>query len=74
MFTPSQLLPEQAAGTIDYGFPLFHTVHAAVSEDYEAPPHEPGELTDEMWRRYREGIEPLMRASKLIAVHFQFAP
>jgi uncharacterized protein YecE (DUF72 family) len=27
-----------------------------------------------MWRRYREGIEPLMRAGKLIAVHFQFAP
>ena len=34
----------------------------------------PRELTDEMWRRYREGIEPLMRAGKLIAVHFQFAP
>src|SRR6202163_140593 len=34
----------------------------------------PRELTDEMWRRYREGIEPLIRAGKLIAVHFQFAP
>ncbi len=34
----------------------------------------PRELTDEMWRQYREGIEPLKRAGKLVAVHFQFAP
>ncbi|HKE42184.1 MAG TPA: DUF72 domain-containing protein [Casimicrobiaceae bacterium] len=34
----------------------------------------PRELTDEMWRQYREGIEPLRRSGKLIAVHFQFAP
>ena len=34
----------------------------------------PAELTDELWRQYREGIEPLKRAGKLVAVHFQFAP
>jgi uncharacterized protein YecE (DUF72 family) len=34
----------------------------------------PRELTDEMWRQYREGIEPLKRSGKLVAVHFQFAP
>src|SRR5205823_107862 len=34
----------------------------------------PRELTDEMWRQYREAIEPLNRSGKLAAVHFQFAP
>jgi uncharacterized protein YecE (DUF72 family) len=34
----------------------------------------PRELSDEMWRQYREGIEPLRRCGKLAAVHFQFAP
>jgi uncharacterized protein YecE (DUF72 family) len=34
----------------------------------------PGEITDELWRQYRQGIEPLQRAGKLVAVHFQFAP
>jgi uncharacterized protein YecE (DUF72 family) len=34
----------------------------------------PADLTDELWRQYREGIEPLKRAGKLAAVHFQFAP
>ena len=34
----------------------------------------PRELTDKMWRQYREGIEPLKRSGKLVAVHFQFAP
>ena len=34
----------------------------------------PAELTDELWRQYREGIEPLKSAGKLVAVHFQFAP
>ncbi len=34
----------------------------------------PSELTDEMWRQYRAGIEPLRYARKLAAVHFQFAP
>jgi uncharacterized protein YecE (DUF72 family) len=34
----------------------------------------PRELTDEMWRQYREGIEPLRRSGKLAVVHFQFAP
>jgi uncharacterized protein YecE (DUF72 family) len=34
----------------------------------------PRELTDEMWRQYRVGIEPLKRSGKLVAVHFQFAP
>ncbi|HXX83354.1 MAG TPA: DUF72 domain-containing protein [Casimicrobiaceae bacterium] len=34
----------------------------------------PREITDEMWRQYREGIEPLRRSGKLTAVHFQFAP
>ncbi|TMH01781.1 MAG: DUF72 domain-containing protein [Betaproteobacteria bacterium] len=34
----------------------------------------PREITDEMWRLYREGIAPLQRAGKLVAVHFQFAP
>jgi uncharacterized protein YecE (DUF72 family) len=34
----------------------------------------PRELTHEMWRQYREAIEPLKRSGKLAAVHFQFAP
>ena len=34
----------------------------------------PREITDELWRQYREGIEPLKRSGKLAAVHFQFAP
>jgi uncharacterized protein YecE (DUF72 family) len=34
----------------------------------------PRELIDEMWRQYREAIEPLKRSGKLAAVHFQFAP
>ncbi|ASW04336.1 DUF72 domain-containing protein [Paraburkholderia aromaticivorans] len=34
----------------------------------------PGELLRELWRRYIEAIEPLRRAGKLGAVHFQFAP
>src|ERR1700704_18793 len=34
----------------------------------------PGELRDELWRRFREAVEPLKEAGKLQAVHFQFAP
>jgi uncharacterized protein YecE (DUF72 family) len=34
----------------------------------------PGEIREELWRRYREAIEPLRAADKLGAVHFQFAP
>jgi uncharacterized protein YecE (DUF72 family) len=34
----------------------------------------PEDILDEMWRRYREAIEPLREAGKLGAVHFQFAP
>jgi uncharacterized protein YecE (DUF72 family) len=34
----------------------------------------PKELTDELWRRYRDAITPLRHAGKLAAVHFQFAP
>jgi uncharacterized protein YecE (DUF72 family) len=34
----------------------------------------PTELTDELWRRFREALTPLRHAGKLAAVHFQFAP
>lgn len=34
----------------------------------------PDEIRDELWRRYREAIQPLKDAGKLKAVHFQFAP
>jgi uncharacterized protein YecE (DUF72 family) len=34
----------------------------------------PDEVRGELWRRYREAIEPLRVARKLGAVHFQFAP
>jgi uncharacterized protein YecE (DUF72 family) len=34
----------------------------------------PREITDELWRQFKEGIEPLNRSGKLAAVHFQFAP
>lgn len=34
----------------------------------------PGELRDELWRRFREALAPLQAAGKLGAVHFQFAP
>ncbi|MBB5547799.1 DUF72 domain-containing protein [Paraburkholderia fungorum] len=34
----------------------------------------PGELRDEIWRRYLHAIKPLAEAGKLGAVHFQFAP
>ncbi|MFC5520318.1 DUF72 domain-containing protein [Polaromonas jejuensis] len=34
----------------------------------------PPDILDELWRRYKEALEPLRAASKLTAVHFQFAP
>lgn len=34
----------------------------------------PGELQDELWRRFIEALAPLRAAGKLGAVHFQFAP
>ena len=34
----------------------------------------PGEILRELWRRYIEAIEPLRKAGKLGAVHFQFVP
>jgi uncharacterized protein YecE (DUF72 family) len=34
----------------------------------------PREITDELWRRFSEALEPLRQAGKLGAVHFQFAP
>lgn len=34
----------------------------------------PSEIVDELWRRYKEAIEPLRVAGKLRAVHFQYAP
>jgi len=34
----------------------------------------PAEVLDELWRRYREALEPLRLAGKLGAVLFQFAP
>lgn len=34
----------------------------------------PGELRDELWRRFLEAIAPLRHAGRLRAVHFQFAP
>ena len=34
----------------------------------------PGDVLQELWRRYLEAIEPLRTAGKLGAVHFQFAP
>ena len=34
----------------------------------------PGDVLQELWRRYLEAIEPLREAGRLGAVHFQFAP
>jgi len=34
----------------------------------------PGEIRDELWRRFLEALAPLEAAGKLGAVHFQFAP
>lgn len=34
----------------------------------------PGEIRDELWRRFIEALGPLKAAGKLGAVHFQFAP
>ena len=34
----------------------------------------PGEVRDELWRRFIEALAPLKEAGKLDAVHFQFAP
>ena len=34
----------------------------------------PGELRDELWRRYTLALEPLRLPGKLGAVHFQFPP
>jgi uncharacterized protein YecE (DUF72 family) len=34
----------------------------------------PGEIVDELWRRFVEALAPLKAAGKLGAVHFQFAP
>lgn len=34
----------------------------------------PVSMLDELWRRFKESLEPLATAAKLAAVHFQFAP
>jgi uncharacterized protein YecE (DUF72 family) len=34
----------------------------------------PGELLDELWRLFKEAVQPLREAGKLSALHFQFAP
>lgn len=34
----------------------------------------PADIQDELWRRYKEALEPLRAAGKLAAAHFQFAP
>ena len=34
----------------------------------------PGEILDELWRRFKLALLPLARNGKLTAVHFQFAP
>ncbi len=34
----------------------------------------PGELVDELWRRFREALLPLQQAGRLGLVHFQFPP
>ena len=34
----------------------------------------PGDIVDELWRRFRMALEPLRLNGKLTAVHFQFAP
>jgi uncharacterized protein YecE (DUF72 family) len=34
----------------------------------------PGELRDELWRRFMIAVEPLRMTGKLGAIHFQFAP
>lgn len=34
----------------------------------------PGELRDELWRRFIIAVEPMRMAGKLGAIHFQFAP
>jgi uncharacterized protein YecE (DUF72 family) len=34
----------------------------------------PGEIRDELWRRFLQALAPLQAAGKLGAVHFQFAP
>ncbi|MEK7948038.1 DUF72 domain-containing protein [Pigmentiphaga sp. YJ18] len=34
----------------------------------------PGELRDELWSRFLQGLEPLRQSGQLAAVHFQYAP
>ncbi len=34
----------------------------------------PGEIRDELWRRFTAGVAPLRAGGKLGAIHFQFAP
>lgn len=34
----------------------------------------PDEVRDELWRRFKQALQPLKDAGKLRAVHFQFAP
>jgi uncharacterized protein YecE (DUF72 family) len=34
----------------------------------------PPEIREELWRRFREALDPLQRSGKLGLVHFQFAP
>jgi uncharacterized protein YecE (DUF72 family) len=34
----------------------------------------PLHIMDELWRRFKQALEPLQAAGKLTAVHFQFAP
>ena len=56
---------------------LHKDIRQALPENLKSPFYYrdlPATVIDELWRRFKEALEPLRAAKKLTAVHFQFAP
>jgi len=60
--TPVEALPPDVAGELG---PQVRVVDYATV---------PGELRDELWSRFLQGLEPLRQSGQLATVHFQYAP
>ncbi|MDX3907751.1 MAG: DUF72 domain-containing protein [Pigmentiphaga sp.] len=60
--TPVDALPADLATELD---PAIRVVDYATL---------PGDLRDELWSRFLQGVEPLRQSGQLAAVHFQYAP
>lgn len=67
--TPLSALPPDIAGAL--AAPRAKSARGGMEI---APADMPAELTDELWRRYFEAVEPLRQSGQLAAIHFQFSP